>query len=219
MGVVYRALDQRLDRTVALKLLPAEAVFSAERKQRLIREAKAASALNNPHIVTIYQVGQDRSGGVERDYIAMEHVEGGSLDSLLKTKPLGTGEALGLALQLADALAAAHEAGIVHRDVKPANILLTKKGDVKLAGLRPRQADRTASAGRERPHDSRTSRPRPARSSAPRPTCPRSRRKGQAGRLPLRPLLLRYRSSTRCSPVTGRSRATPTSRRAWPPGD
>ena len=75
MGVVYRALDQHLDRTVALKLLPVEAVFSAERKQRFIREAKAASALNHPHIVTIYEVGQDLSGGVERDYIAMEHVE------------------------------------------------------------------------------------------------------------------------------------------------
>ena len=156
MGVVYRALDQHLDRTVALKLLPVEAVFSAERKQRFIREAKAASALNHPHIVTIYEVGQDVSGGVERDYIAMEHVEGGSLDSLLKTKPLGTDEALGLALQLADALSAAHEAGIVHRDVKPANIMLTKNGDVKLAdfGLAKltelRQADEnspTVSAG------------------------------------------------------------------------
>jgi serine/threonine protein kinase len=83
--------------------------------------------------VTIYDVGEDTRDGVERNYIAMEHVEGGSLDQLLKTKPLGTSEALGIALQIADALSAAHEAGIVHRDVKPANILLTKKGDVKLA--------------------------------------------------------------------------------------
>jgi dienelactone hydrolase/predicted Ser/Thr protein kinase len=133
MGVVYCALDERLDRKVAIKLLRPEALFSVERKQRFIREAKAACALNHPRIITIYEVGQDVHGGVERDFIAMEHVEGSSLDVVLAEKRLTVEEALGFAIQIAEGLAAAHEAGIVHRDIKPANIMLTRKGEVKLA--------------------------------------------------------------------------------------
>jgi eukaryotic-like serine/threonine-protein kinase len=150
MGVVYRALDERLDRKVALKLLRPEALLNTERKQRFIREAKAASALNHPHIITIYEVGQDVHAGVERDFIAMEHVEGSSLDVVLAERRLTVDEALGLSIQIAEGLAAAHEAGIVHRDIKPANIMLTRKGEVKLAdfGLakltEPRQPDEDA---------------------------------------------------------------------------
>jgi formylglycine-generating enzyme required for sulfatase activity/tRNA A-37 threonylcarbamoyl transferase component Bud32/dienelactone hydrolase len=150
MGVVYRALDERLDRKVALKLLRPEALYSPDRRQRFVREARAASALNHPHIVTIYEVGQDSRGGVERDFIAMEHVEGESLYTLLQAKRLTVEEALDIAIQIADALAAAHEAGIVHRDIKPANIMLTRKGEVKLAdfGLakltEPRELDEDA---------------------------------------------------------------------------
>jgi tRNA A-37 threonylcarbamoyl transferase component Bud32/dienelactone hydrolase len=150
MGVVYRALDERLDRKVAIKLLRPDALLSTERKQRFIREAKAASALNHPHIVTIYEVGQDVHGGIERDFIAMEHVEGDSLDTVLAARRLGVDEALGLATQIAEGLAAAHEAGIVHRDIKPGNIMVSRKGDVKLAdfGLakltEPRQPDEDA---------------------------------------------------------------------------
>lgn len=137
MGVLYRAVDTRLDRTVAIKVLRPEVVSSPERKQRFIREAKAASALNHPHIITLYEIDRDSSEGVERDFIVMEYVDGASLDELLRGEPLATEEALHYATQTAEALAAAHEAGIVHRDVKPANIMVSKKvasrmPDVKL---------------------------------------------------------------------------------------
>ena len=133
MGVVYRARDTRLDRTVAIKFVRPDAASNRERRERFVREAKAASALNHPHIVTIHDIDRDASDGAERDFIVMEYVDGRSLDDLLGTEPLPIDEALRYAVQVASALAAAHAAGIVHRDVKPANVMLTKKGEAKLA--------------------------------------------------------------------------------------
>jgi len=128
MGVVYAAQDTHLDRIVAVKVLPAEAVADPERKRRFVQEAKSASALNHPNIIHIYDI--DQSDGI--DFMAMEHVPGRTLDELIGSKGLSLGTALKYAIQIADALAAAHAAGIVHRDLKPANIMVTDKGLVKV---------------------------------------------------------------------------------------
>jgi predicted Ser/Thr protein kinase len=133
MGILYRARDTRLERMVAIKVLHAEAVSSAERRQRFVREAQAASALSHPHIVTVHEIDRAATGGVEHDFIVMEYVEGASLLTRLEGgRPLAVEEAIEYAIQVAEALSAAHEAGIVHRDVKPANVMLTPRGQVKL---------------------------------------------------------------------------------------
>jgi len=128
MGEVYRARDTRLSRSVALKVLPESLLVEKERLQRFEKEARSASALNHPNIVTIYEVGT--SEGVS--YIAMELVEGKTLRELIHTGPLLLRRLLPLAAQLADGLAKAHEAGIVHRDLKPENVMVTKDGLVKI---------------------------------------------------------------------------------------
>src|SRR5688500_15369963 len=128
MGVVYRALDTRLDRTVALKILPSSKVADLERKRRFVQEAKSASSLNHPNIVTIYDIGAD--GDIH--YIAMEYVSGSTLLGDIARGTLTRKQALQYAIQIADALAAAHAAGIVHRDLKPGNIMVTGKGLVKI---------------------------------------------------------------------------------------
>ena len=128
MGVVYKARDTRLDRLVALKFLPAERVADEDRKRRFIREARAASALNHPNIVTVHDI--DQADGV--DFIAMECISGRTLAQAIAGKPLAVKEALGYAAQIADALTAAHRAGIVHRDLKPGNIMVTGEGRVKI---------------------------------------------------------------------------------------
>ncbi len=128
MGVVYKAHDTHLDRIVAIKVLPPERIADPERKRRFIQEAKAASALNHPNIVTIHDI--DQAEGV--DFIAMEHVAGKTLDRLIGRKGLRLSEALGYAAQIADALAKAHSAGIVHRDLKPTNIMVNEDGVVKV---------------------------------------------------------------------------------------
>jgi Tol biopolymer transport system component/tRNA A-37 threonylcarbamoyl transferase component Bud32 len=128
MGVVYEAVDRSLDRRVALKILPPDKMANASRKQRFIQEAKAASALNHPNIVTIYEIGAE--DGV--DYIAMELVTGRTLEEVLARRRLKVPEALKQAVQIADALAAAHAAGIVHRDLKPANVMISDSGLVKV---------------------------------------------------------------------------------------
>src|SRR6266540_722711 len=133
MGVVYRAVDTRLDRQVALKLLPSKAVGDPERKWRFVREAKAASALNHPNIVTIYDIDRAPLGeGEPVDFIAMECVEGKTLDHLLAGRRFSVEEALAYGAQMAAALAAAHAAGIIHRDVKPGNAIVTPSGQVKV---------------------------------------------------------------------------------------
>ena len=128
MGVVYKARDTRLDRFVAIKVLPAEKVADPERKQRFVQEAKAASSLNHPNIITIYDIGQ--AEGV--DFISMECVVGKTLDRLIPQRGMRLNEALKCAVQIADALARAHSAGIVHRDLKPGNIMVNEHGLVKV---------------------------------------------------------------------------------------
>jgi hypothetical protein len=128
MGEVYRARDLRLERSVALKVLPESLSLEKERLQRFEKEARSASALNHPNIVTIYEVGS--SEGIS--YIAMELVEGRNVRDLLHTGALSLRKLLPLAAQLADGLAKAHEAGIVHRDLKPENVMVTKDGFVKI---------------------------------------------------------------------------------------
>jgi serine/threonine protein kinase/tetratricopeptide (TPR) repeat protein len=128
MGIVYAASDTHLDRSVAVKVLPAGAVADPERRQRFVQEAKSASALNHPNIIHIYDI--DRSEDV--DYMAMELVSGRTLDEVIGRKGLSIGETLKVAVQIADALAAAHATGIIHRDLKPANVMVTDKGLVKV---------------------------------------------------------------------------------------
>jgi len=128
MGVVYKARDLHLDRFVALKILPPEKVADPERKRRFVQEAKAASALNHPNIVHVYDI--DQSDGT--DYIAMEYVDGKTLDQRIGRHGLGLNDALKYAVQIADALAKAHSAGIVHRDLKPTNIMVNEDGVVKV---------------------------------------------------------------------------------------
>ena len=128
MGVVYKAEDTKLGRTVALKVLPPERVADPNRKRRFVQEARAASALNHPNIITIYDI--DEADGVH--YIAMEHVEGKTLERLIARHGLRVNEALKYAVQMAAALAKAHSAGIVHRDLKPTNVMVTDDGLVKV---------------------------------------------------------------------------------------
>jgi serine/threonine protein kinase/Tfp pilus assembly protein PilF len=128
MGEVYRAQDTRLDRTVALKVLPAEVAADQERMQRFIREAKAASALNHPNVATIYDIGE--AEGIS--FIAMEYIEGETLAARIKSRPLAVNELVEVGFQVADALDAAHSKGITHRDIKPANLMLTLRGQVKV---------------------------------------------------------------------------------------
>jgi eukaryotic-like serine/threonine-protein kinase len=128
MGVVYKARDLRLDRFVALKLLPADKVADTDRKLRFVQEAKAASALNHPNIITVYDI--TAADGVE--FMALEYVSGRTLDRVIGRKGLRISEALGYAVQIADALAKAHSTGIVHRDLKPANIMINEDGIAKV---------------------------------------------------------------------------------------
>jgi len=127
MGEVYRAQDTRLERTVALKILPPELARDPERMRRFVQEAKAASALNHPNVAHVYEIGE--ADGIH--YIAMEYVEGQALKATLG-QPLDAGQILDLAIQLADALDEAHSKGVTHRDIKPGNIMLTSRGQAKV---------------------------------------------------------------------------------------
>jgi serine/threonine protein kinase len=128
MGEVYKARDTRLDREVALKVLPAYAMRNTERRLRFIQEAKSASRLNHPHVVTIYDIGEWEG----KVYIAMEYVAGKTLGETIPRSGLAVAQILSYAIPIADALAKAHTTGIVHRDLKPGNIMVTPQGIVKL---------------------------------------------------------------------------------------
>jgi serine/threonine-protein kinase len=124
MGEVYRARDTRLDRTVAIKVLPEDLAADSQLKARFEREARAISALAHPNICTLHDVGEERG----QTFLVMEHLVGQTLAERLKKGPLPLDQALEVATQIADALAAAHKQGIVHRDLKPGNVMLTKTG-------------------------------------------------------------------------------------------
>lgn len=128
MGAVYKAFDNKLQRVVALKLLPAEYVSQQDRRRRFFQEARAASALNHPHILTIYEVGEEDG----KPYIAMEFIEGETLRQKIKARTLKLRETLDIAIQIATGLARAHELGIIHRDLKPENLMLNRDGFAKI---------------------------------------------------------------------------------------
>ena len=146
MGEVCRAKDTRLDRTVAIKVLPSHLSSDSELRQRFEREAKAVSSLNHPHICTLHDIGQQDG----TDYLVMEYLEGETLAARLGKGPLQTDQVLRYAIEISDALDKAHRQGVVHRDLKPGNIMLTKSGakllDFGLAKLRDTQSG-TGEAG------------------------------------------------------------------------
>jgi len=133
MGIVYKAHDTKLDRTVALKFLPQHMLGNDEEKARFYREARATAALNHPNITTIYEIDEtgDASSGVQT-YIAMEYVDGQTVKDKVVTSPMKLKEAIDNAIQIAEGLQAAHEKGIIHRDIKSANIMITANGRVKI---------------------------------------------------------------------------------------
>src|SRR5262245_38727551 len=126
MGDVYRATDTRLHRTVAIKLL--RGLADEKSRKRFEREAQAASSLNHPHICTVHDVGEADG----EPYLVMEHLQGGTLRARIDRGPLPMADVIALAMQIAEALDAAHTLGIVHRDIKPANIFVTNSGVVKV---------------------------------------------------------------------------------------
>ena len=154
MGEVYRARDTRLDRTVAIKVLPAELSANVERRQRFEREARIISSLNHPHICALYDIGHQE--GV--DYLVLEYLEGEALASRLERGPMPPEQVLRFGIHIADALDKAQRQGVTHRDLKPGNIMLTRHGakllDFGLAKVLPNR-QYSNSRARRRPHPPR----------------------------------------------------------------
>jgi DNA helicase-2/ATP-dependent DNA helicase PcrA len=145
MGAVFKAYDEKLHRVVALKLLPPEFTSHEDRRRRFLQEARAASALNHPHILTVYEFGEDAG----RPYMATEYIEGETLRQKIAARALQVGDTLEVAIQIAEGLGKAHEAGIVHRDLKPENLMVSRDGYVKIldfgiAKLLPRRSRASA---------------------------------------------------------------------------
>jgi serine/threonine protein kinase len=152
MGVVYKARDTHLGRLVAVKVLPPEKVADSERKRRFVQEAKAASALNHPNIITIHDIASEN--GI--DFIVMEYVQGKTLDAVVPRKGLRLNETLKLSIQMADALAKAHSAGIIHRDLKPTNVMVTDDGLVKVLDFGLAKLTEASDSGDDRTLQSQT---------------------------------------------------------------
>src|SRR5438552_17540110 len=128
MGEVYLAQDTKRDRKVALKILPGDVAADRNRMSRFVQEAKAASALNHPNIITIYEIEQIDSV----NFIATEFIDGETLRQRMRNAPMKLGEVLDVAAQIVGALSAAHAAGIIHRDIKPENVMVRRDGIVKV---------------------------------------------------------------------------------------
>ena len=135
MGEVFLAEDSKLGRKVAIKMLSERWAGDAQARQRLINEAKAAAALDHPNIFSFYEVGEDNG----RVFIAMQYIEGRSLAQKIQQNPLPPSEVVAIGIQAAEALAEAHSRGIIHRDIKPQNIIITSRGQLKVRAPSPRR--------------------------------------------------------------------------------
>jgi serine/threonine protein kinase len=210
MGVVYKARDTHLDRFVAIKILPPAKMTDPERKRRFVQEARAASALNHPNIVTIHDIDQTD----EIDFISMEYVAGKTLDRLIPRHGMRLNEALECAVQISDALARAHSAGIIHRDLKPSNIMVDEHGMVKVLDFGLAKLTELTSLGEDatfrRARDSETTRRRVATGAAARISGASRSMKSPAsqGESLNRSPLPRRISCIRASPPTGNASCT-----------